>query len=90
MEVFSTLTGVIGVCIYKNSNCTLKVYLFLNVNYLKMSLKVYPLGFWGVGTILFFKEFEGWALVAHACNPSSSGSRDQEDNGSKTAWANSA
>jgi hypothetical protein len=26
-------------------------------------------------------------LVAHTCNPSSSGGRDQEDGGSKPAWA---
>jgi hypothetical protein len=29
-------------------------------------------------------------LVAHACNASYSGSRDQEDRGSKPAWANSS
>jgi hypothetical protein len=28
--------------------------------------------------------------VAHACNPSYSGGRDQEDGGSKPAWANSS
>jgi hypothetical protein len=28
-------------------------------------------------------------LVAHACNPSYSGGRDQEDCSSKPAWANS-
>jgi hypothetical protein len=28
--------------------------------------------------------------VAHACNPSYSGDRDQEDHGLKTAWANSS
>jgi hypothetical protein len=28
--------------------------------------------------------------VAHACNPSDSGGRDQEDYGSKPAWANSS
>jgi hypothetical protein len=28
--------------------------------------------------------------VAHACNPSYSGGRDQEDLGSKPAWANSS
>jgi hypothetical protein len=28
-------------------------------------------------------------LVAHACNPSFSGGRDQEDRGLKPAWANS-
>jgi hypothetical protein len=30
------------------------------------------------------------ALVAHAYNPSYSGGRDQEDHGSKPAWANSS
>jgi hypothetical protein len=28
-------------------------------------------------------------LVVHACNPSYSGGRDQEDRGSKLTWANS-
>jgi hypothetical protein len=28
--------------------------------------------------------------VAHACNPSYSGSRDQEDSGSKPAWAHNS
>jgi hypothetical protein len=32
----------------------------------------------------------GWVLVAHNCNHSYSGGRDQEDNGSKPAWANSS
>jgi hypothetical protein len=31
-----------------------------------------------------------WAPVAYACNPSYSGGRDQEDCGSKPAWANSS
>jgi hypothetical protein len=31
-----------------------------------------------------------WALVAHACNPSYSGGRDQKDCGSKPAWANNS
>jgi hypothetical protein len=30
-----------------------------------------------------------WALVAHSCNPSYSGGRDQEDHRSKPVWANS-
>jgi hypothetical protein len=30
-----------------------------------------------------------WTLVTHACNPSYSRGRDQEDHGSKPAWANS-
>jgi hypothetical protein len=32
----------------------------------------------------------GWALVAHACNPTYLGGRDQEDRSSKPAQANSA
>jgi hypothetical protein len=31
-----------------------------------------------------------WALVAQTCNPRYSGGRDQEDDGSKPAWANSS
>jgi hypothetical protein len=31
-----------------------------------------------------------WAPVVHACNPNYSGSRDQEDQGSKPAQANSS
>jgi hypothetical protein len=31
-----------------------------------------------------------WALAAHACNPSCSGGRDQEDRGSKPAQENSS
>jgi hypothetical protein len=30
-----------------------------------------------------------WVLVAHSCNPSYSGGRDQEDHGLKPALANS-
>jgi hypothetical protein len=37
-----------------------------------------------------FKNSLGRALVAHACNPSYSGGRDQEDCGSKPAWENSS
>jgi hypothetical protein len=29
------------------------------------------------------KIFENWVLMAHACNPSNSGDRDQKDHGSK-------
>jgi hypothetical protein len=39
---------------------------------------------------LQFKSTFSWALVAHAYNPSYSGGRDQEDHGSKPAWANSS
>jgi hypothetical protein len=31
-----------------------------------------------------------WVPVAHACNPSYSGGRDQEDHSSKPSWANSS
>jgi hypothetical protein len=31
-----------------------------------------------------------WVLVAHTCNPSYSGGRDQEDDDSKPAQANSS
>jgi hypothetical protein len=33
------------------------------------------------------KEVSGWAPVAHVCNPSYSGSRDQKGHGSKPAQA---
>jgi hypothetical protein len=36
------------------------------------------------------KSSWGWALVAHACNPSYSGGSDQEDLSAKSAWANSS
>jgi hypothetical protein len=36
------------------------------------------------------KESRGWALVSHACNPSYSGDRDQEDHDSKPAQTNSS
>jgi hypothetical protein len=35
------------------------------------------------------KSTVGWAPMAHACNPSYSGRREQEDHSSKPAWANS-
>jgi hypothetical protein len=35
------------------------------------------------------KEKISWVPLAHACNPSYSGGRDQEDRGSKPAWTNS-
>jgi hypothetical protein len=31
-----------------------------------------------------------WVPMAHVCNPSNSGVKDQEDHGSKPAWANSS
>jgi hypothetical protein len=42
-------------------------------------------------TFIFFhiKNSFVQALVAHACNPSYFGDRDQEDRGSRPAWANS-
>jgi hypothetical protein len=33
-------------------------------------------------------HFLGWALMVHACNPSYSEVRDQDDCGLKPAWAN--
>jgi hypothetical protein len=43
----------------------------------------------GVVSIVEIKmDFEDWALVAQACNPSYSGGRDQEDRISKPDWAN--
>jgi hypothetical protein len=40
--------------------------------------------------IHLIKTHFGQAPLAHACNPSYSGGRDQEDCGSKPAWANSS
>jgi hypothetical protein len=38
-----------------------------------------------------YKKDDRWALVAHICNPSYSGQKeDQEDHGSKPSWANSS
>jgi hypothetical protein len=36
------------------------------------------------------KREERLGTVAHTCNPSYSGGRDQEDHGSKPAWVNSS
>jgi hypothetical protein len=36
------------------------------------------------------RRVSGWAPVAHTCNPSYSGGRDQEDCGLKPTWANSS
>jgi hypothetical protein len=36
------------------------------------------------------KNVVDWAPVAHACDPSYSRGKDQEDCGSKPAWANSS
>jgi hypothetical protein len=39
----------------------------------------------------FFQKWHaGWTPVAHTCNPSYSGGRDQEDHGSKPAQAKSS
>jgi hypothetical protein len=38
----------------------------------------------------FIKISLSWALVVHACNPSYSGGRGQEDRGSKSAQVNSS
>jgi hypothetical protein len=37
---------------------------------------------------IYLKSNQGQVTVAHAYNPSYSGSRDQEDHGSKPAWEN--
>jgi hypothetical protein len=34
---------------------------------------------------LFFKKKKSWLLVAHTCNPTYSGGRDQKDQGSQPA-----
>jgi hypothetical protein len=39
--------------------------------------------------IIKYKNYPSWALVAHSCNPSYSGGRDQEDHSSKPALENS-
>jgi hypothetical protein len=36
------------------------------------------------------RPIQSWASVAHTCNPSYSGGRDQEDHSSKPAWGNSS
>jgi hypothetical protein len=43
----------------------------------------------GKGTFSFSLKRKCWVLVAHTCNPSYSGGRDQYDCGSKPAQANS-
>jgi hypothetical protein len=40
-------------------------------------------------SLLHINFYCSWALVDHACNPSYSGGRDQEDLGSKPTQANS-
>jgi hypothetical protein len=40
--------------------------------------------------LVILKMRSGWALVAHACNPSYSGSRHQEDHGLRPVWENSS
>jgi hypothetical protein len=42
-----------------------------------------------LGNVAFKKIFGSLALVVHACNPSYSGGRNQEDGGSKPAQENS-
>jgi hypothetical protein len=39
--------------------------------------------FLDLGCCCLLKDRDNWALVAHACNPSYSGSKEQEDHGSK-------
>jgi hypothetical protein len=44
----------------------------------------------GKGEVLGKNSDLGWVPVAHICNPSYSGGRDQEDGGLKPALANSS
>jgi hypothetical protein len=44
----------------------------------------------GHSVTLTTKEESHWAPVAHTCNPSFSGGRDQKDLGLKPTWANSS
>jgi hypothetical protein len=57
-------------------------YIILQVKYLNLILVNNLV--WPVKNILF-----SWLSVAHTCNPSYSGDRDQEDFDSKPAWGNS-
>jgi hypothetical protein len=43
-----------------------------------------------VNRIYWLKKKECWAPVAHACNPSYSGGRDQKNRSLKPAWVNSS
>jgi hypothetical protein len=43
----------------------------------------------GQDSFLLNTTGKSWVLVAHVCNPSFSGDRDQEDGSSKSAQANS-
>jgi hypothetical protein len=52
-----------------------------------MNVKNAALWHW---TRSLLREKTNWALVAHACNPSYSEGRDQEDHSSKPAWPNTS
>jgi hypothetical protein len=59
--------------------------------YIKSNLSFYAQSFFVLN--IYFKNYfilDSQVLVAHACNPSYSGGRDQEDHGSKSAWVNSS
>jgi hypothetical protein len=43
-----------------------------------------------INILKILKPCDGWAPVAHTCNPRYSGGRDKEDQGLKPAWANSS
>jgi hypothetical protein len=43
-----------------------------------------------VGICLLKRKESCWVLVAHSCNPSYSGGRDQENGSSKSAGTNSS
>jgi hypothetical protein len=55
--------------------------------HLFLTLALFPLLFSQPSLKLIMTS--SWAPVAHACNPSYSGGRDQENRSSKPAWANS-
>jgi hypothetical protein len=60
-------------------------------NMLQIKVKYCQVGFKKKkNSALFSRSTASQALVAHTCNLSYSGSRDQEDHGSKPAWANSS
>jgi hypothetical protein len=64
----------------------LKPLYFLLVTFRAVYSRQAPSYLW---LLTFLKLEASWALVAHACSPSYSGGRDQEDHGSKPAQANS-
>jgi hypothetical protein len=75
----------------------ISIFVSISTHYLHCSSNVLlRILIWGkifcsVHIICSLKLFHGsQALVAHACNPTYPGGRDQEDHGLKPAWANSS